>query len=89
MGFTRAIMKPSNKTTTNQLRRENKMDGKSLVFIITFVIAGVLALLGVYAVAFQNALVTSPKVMMDFIFAGVLAVMAILQYKVFESAEKA
>lgn len=65
------------------------MDGKSLVFIITFVIAGVLALLGVYAVAFQNALVTSPKVMMDFIFAGVLAVMAILQYKVFESAEKA
>ena len=88
MGFTRAIMKPSNKTT-NQLRRENKMDGKSLVFIITFVIAGVLALLGVYAVAFQNALVTSPKVMMDFIFAGVLAVMAILQYKVFESAEKA
>ncbi len=89
MGFTRAIMKPSNKTTTNQFRRENKMDGKSLVFIITFVIAGVLALLGVYAVAFQNALVTSPKVMMDFIFAGVLAVMAILQYKVFESAEKA
>ncbi len=82
-------MKPSNKTTTNQFRRENKMDGKSLVFIITFVIAGVLALLGVYAVAFQNALVTSPKVMMDFIFAGVLAVMAILQYKVFESAEKA
>ena len=89
MGFTRAIMKPSNKTTTNQFRRENKMDGKSLVFIITFVIAGVLALLGVYAVAFQNALVTSPKGMMDFIFAGVLAVMAILQYKVFESAEKA
>ncbi len=89
MGFTRAIMKPSNKTTTNLFRRENKMDGKSLVFIITFVIAGVLALLGVYAVAFQNALVTSPKVMMDFIFAGVLAVMAILQYKVFESAEKA
>ena len=89
MGFTRAIMKPSNKTTTNQFRRENKMDGKSLVFIITFVIAGVLALLGVYAVAFQNALVTSPKVMMDFIFAGVLAVMAILQYKFFESAEKA
>ena len=89
MGFTRAIMKPSNKTTTNQFRRENKMDGKSLVFIITFVIAGVLALLGVYAVAFQNALVTSPKVMMDFIFAGVLAVMAILQYKVVESAEKA
>ena len=89
MGFARAIMKPSNKTTTNQFRRENKMDGKSLVFIITFVIAGVLALLGVYAVAFQNSLVTSPKVMMDFIFAGVLAVMAILQYKVFESAEKA
>ena len=89
MGFTRAIMKPSNKTTTNQFRRENKMDGKSLVFIITFVIAGVLALLGVYAVAFQNALVTSPKVMMDFIFAGVIAFLAVLQFKVFESAEKA
>ena len=89
MGFTRAIMKPSNKTTTNQFRRENKMDGKSLVFIITFVIAGVLALLGVYAVAFQNALVTSPKVMMDFIFAGVLAFLAIIQFKALECGEKA
>ena len=87
-------MKPSNKdkhkhktNTTNQ-QEENKMDGKSLIFVVTFVIAGVLALLGVYAMAFNNLPATTPSVMMDFIFAGVLAFMAVLQYKVFESAER-
>jgi hypothetical protein len=39
--------------------------------------------------AFENALMSSPKVMMDFIFAGVIAFLAVLQFKVFESAEKA
>ncbi len=84
-------MKPSNKnklkTKTN--RRNKKMDGKSFIFIIAFAVAGILALLGVYAMAFENALISSPKVMMDFIFAGVIAFLAILQFKVFESAEKA
>lgn len=65
------------------------MDGKSFIFIIAFAVAGILALLGVYAMAFENALMSSPKVMMDFIFAGVIAFLAVLQFKVFESAEKA
>ena len=65
------------------------MDGKSFIFIIAFAVAGILALLGVYAMAFNNLPATTPSVMMDFIFAGVLAFMAVLQYKVFESAEKA
>ena len=84
-------MKPSNKNKlkTQTHRRNNKMDGKSFIFIIAFAVAGILALLGVYAMAFENALMSSPKVMMDFIFAGVIAFLAVLQFKVFESAEKA
>ena len=84
-------MKPSNKNKlkTKTHRRNKKMDGKSFIFIIAFAVAGILALLGVYAMAFENALISSPKVMMDFIFAGVIAFLAILQFKVFESAEKA
>ena len=64
------------------------MDGKSLIFIVSFLIAGVLAVLGVYAMVFENATIASPKVYMDFIFAGVLAFMSILQFKVLESGEK-
>jgi hypothetical protein len=78
--------KQTQKQTHN--RRNKKMDGKSFVFVIAFTVAGILALLGVYAMAFEEAAMTSPKVMMDFIFAGVLAFMAVLQYKVFESAER-
>ena len=65
------------------------MDGKSFIFIVSFLTAGVLAVLGVYAMVFENVAVTSPKVYMDFIFAAVLAIMAVLQFKVFESGEKA
>ena len=65
------------------------MDGKSFIFIVSFLTAGVLAVLGVYAMVFENAAVTSPKVYMDFIFAAVLAIMAVLSFKVFESGEKA
>lgn len=66
-----------------------EMNGKSFIFVITFAVAGILALLGVYAMAFEGALITSPKTSMDFIFAAVLAVMAVLQYKVLEANEKA
>jgi hypothetical protein len=65
------------------------MDGKSLIFIVAFLVAGVLAVLGVYAMVFENATIASPKVYMDFIFAGILAIMAVLQFKVLEANEKA
>ena len=65
------------------------MDGKSFIFIIAFAVAGILALLGVYAMAFNGLAATKPSVMMDFIFAGVIAFLAVLQFKVIESAEKA
>ena len=65
------------------------MDGKSFIFIVSFLIAGVLAVLGIYAMVFENATIASPKVYMDFIFAGVLAVLAIFQYKALECGEKA
>ena len=65
------------------------MDGKSFIFIVSFLTAGVLAVLGVYAMVFENLTVASPKVYMDFIFAGVLAFMAILQFKVLETGERA
>jgi hypothetical protein len=65
------------------------MDGKSLFFIVAFLVAGVLAVLGVYAMVFENATIASPKVYMDFIFAGILAIMAVLQFKVLEANEKA
>ena len=65
------------------------MDGKSLIFIVAFFVAGVLAVLGVYAMVFENATIASPKVYMDFIFAGILAIMAVLQFKVLEANEKA
>ena len=64
------------------------MDGKSFIFIVSFLVAGVLAVLGVYAMVFENATISTPKVYMDFIFAGVLAFLSILQFKVFETAEK-
>lgn len=76
------------KHKTNKTKEDNNMDGKSIIFFITFVIAGILVLLGVHAMSFDGAAITTPKVSMDFIFAAVLAFMAFLQYKVFESAEK-
>ena len=65
------------------------MDGKSFIFIVSFLVAGVLAVLGVYAMVLENVTIASPKVYMDFIFAGVLAVMSLLQFKVLETNEKA
>jgi chromate transport protein ChrA len=65
-----------------------EMDMKTIVFLIAFVTAGALALLGVYAIAYQGASITSAKTSMDFIFAAIIGVLAIAQYKIIETAEK-
>jgi hypothetical protein len=66
-----------------------ELDMKSLIFIIVFAIAGGLVLLGCYAIAYEGASITSMKTGMDFAFAAVLAVMAVVQYKILETTEKA
>ena len=65
------------------------MDGKSFVFVVAFVAAVVLVILGIFSMVFDNLTISSSKVYMDFIFAGVLAVLAIIQFNAFESGEKA
>ena len=65
------------------------MDGKSFVFVVAFVAAVVLVILGIFSMVFDNLTISSSKVYMDFIFAGVLAFLAIIQYKALESGEKA
>ncbi len=65
------------------------MDGKSFVFVVAFVAAVVLVILGIFSMVFDNLTISSSKVYMDFIFAGVLAVLAIIQFKALESGEKA
>jgi heme/copper-type cytochrome/quinol oxidase subunit 4 len=87
-------MWPSNKTNTNKhkthkLQEEQTMDGKSFVFVVAFVAAVVLVILGIFSMVFDNLTISSSKVYMDFIFAGVLAVLAIIQFKALESGEKA
>lgn len=65
------------------------MDEKSFFFVVAFVIAAILVILGVFSMVLDNQAITSSKVYLDFIFAGVLAVMAIIQFKALESCEKA
>ena len=65
-----------------------ELDMKTLVFLIVFIVSGGLALLGCYAIAYEGQTITSMKPMMDFIFAGILGILAIAQYKIFEAAEK-
>ena len=65
------------------------MDGKSFVFVVAFVAAVVLVILGIFSMVFDNLTISSSKVYMDFIFAGVLAVLGIFQYKALETGEKA
>jgi len=65
------------------------MDAKSFVFVVAFVAAVVLVILGIFSMVFDNLTISSSKVYMDFIFAGVLAVLAIIQFKALESGEKA
>ena len=65
------------------------MDGKSFIFVVAFLAAVVLVILGIFSMVFDNLTITSSKVYLDFIFAGVLAVMAIFQYKALECGEKA
>ena len=65
------------------------MDTKSFIFIVTFLSATVLAALAGYAMLFEKAPISSPKIYMDFIFAGVLAITSIFTFKVLETGEKA
>lgn len=65
------------------------MDGKSFIFVVAFVAAVVLVIMGIFSMVFDNLTISSSKVYLDFIFAGVLAVLAIFQYKALECGEKA
>ena len=65
------------------------MDAKSFIFVVAFVAAVVLVIMGIFSVVFDNLTISSSRVYLDFIFAGVLAVMAIFQYKALECGEKA
>ncbi len=65
------------------------MDGKSFIFVTAFVAAVVLVIMGIFSMVFDNLTISSSKVYLDFIFAGVLAVLAIFQYKALECGEKA
>ena len=49
------------------------MDGKSFIFVVAFLAAVVLVILGIFSMVFDNLTITSSKVYLDFIFAGVLA----------------
>ena len=64
------------------------MDGKSFIFVVAFLAAVVLVILGIFSMAFDNLAFTSPKVYLDFMFAGLLAILAVFQFKVFEAGEK-
>ena len=64
------------------------MDMKSFFFIIAAATGAIFFLLGLYSVAYEGLTMTSMRPLMDFIFAIVIAFMGVLQYKVFESAEK-
>ena len=65
------------------------MDAKSFIFVVAFIAAVVLVILGIFSMVFDNLTISSSKVYMDFIFAGVLAVLGIFQYKALETGEKA
>jgi len=64
------------------------MDMKSFFFIIAAAVGAIFFLLGLFAVVYEGLSFTNLKPAMDFIFAVVIAFMGVLQYKVFESAEK-
>ena len=66
-----------------------ELDMKTIVFLIAFVTAGVLALLGCYARAYEGASITSAQPAMDLIFSALIGILAIAQYKIIETAEKA
>ena len=83
------IMRPSNKNKLTNCRRNKTMDGKSFIFVVAFLAAVVLVIMGIFSMVFDNLTISSSRVYLDFIFAGVLAVMAIFQYKALECGEKA
>lgn len=65
------------------------MDAKSFIFVVAFIAAVVLVILGIFSMVFDNLTISSSRVYLDFIFAGVLAVLGIFQYKALETGEKA
>ena len=65
------------------------MDAKSFIFVVAFIAAVVLVILGIFSMVFDNMTISSSRVYLDFIAAGVLAVLGIIQYKALESGEKA
>ena len=64
------------------------MDMKSLFFIIAAVTGSIFFLLGLYAVAYEGLTMASMRPAMDFIFAVVIIIMGVIQYKVIETTEK-
>lgn len=64
------------------------MDMKSFFFIIASAVGAIFFLLGLFAVVYEGLSFSNIRPLMDFIFAIVIAFMGVLQYKVFESAEK-
>ena len=64
------------------------MDMKSFFFIIASAVGAIFFLLGLFAIVYEGLSAGSMRPMMDFIFAIVIVFMGVLQYKVFESAEK-
>ena len=64
------------------------MDMKSFFFIIAAATGAIFFLLGLFAMVYEGLSAGSFRPMMDFIFAAVIVFMGVLQYKVFESAEK-
>ena len=64
------------------------MDMKSFFFIVAAATGAIFFLLGLYAIAYEGLTMTSMRPLMDFIFAIVIGIMGVIQYKVIETSEK-
>ena len=64
------------------------MDMKSFFFIVAAATGAIFFLLGLYAVAYEGLTMTSTRPLLDFIFAVVIGIMGLIQYKVIETSEK-
>ena len=64
------------------------MDMKSFFFIVAAATGAIFFLLGLYAVAYEGLTMTSTRPLLDFIFAVVIGIMGLIQYKVIEPTEK-
>ena len=45
------------------------MDGKSFIFVVAFVAAAILVLMGIFSMVIDNLAITSSRVYLDLIFA--------------------